>query len=747
MTAPVYDRWGVQVFAGDCLDVLRAMPDASIDAVVTDPPYGLAEHKPTTIATALTAWTSGDREHVPDGKGFMGRAWDGFVPPPAVWDECLRVLKPGGHLLCFAGTRTFDLMTISVRLAGFEIRDSIGHASLMAWVQGAGFPKSLDVSKAIDKARDDRADILRITGWLAEQRDRTGWTNRRIDEAFGFSGMAGHWTAAPHLKIAQVPQWDQWCKLRELLGFGDDMDAEVRRLNGRKGTPGNERTDRVVSLPGANAVYQPTQRVEHAGTPVLDAARQWSGWGTALKPAVEPVIVAVKPQDATGTLAEIGSHLARLEAECSSLARRTAATSSSAPTPHDEPAARTASAPASAATPPGDEQAQPTATGAEDGSSATTATSWSASAVSTCSNTVTSWKACWDELCALTSTSTTSTTTEPTTDLRTLLSCLSRLTAESMAASLSPHGGPSSLASAADSLFGAVLLNSRATLALSATEPATGSMPTSHQGGAAPGGSRPAWEPIIVARKPLSGTVAANVLAHGTGALNIDACRVAHGDDLSRYERSATSGFKQGGVYGDGDPVLAPASPAGRWPTNVVLSHAPGCGDGCVDGCPVAELDAQSGVTTSGSRKAGEYGLMGYMGADAAPMPAVAGDSGGASRFFPVFRWEPKTPTSERPQVNGVSHPTVKPVNLMRWLVRLVTPPGGLVLDPFAGTGTTGQAARAEGMRAVLVERDPDHLPLIRARLDARPRTAASEAPRPPDEPMDLLDLLGGEAS
>ena len=130
----------VTLHHGDALAVLRTMPDCSIDAVVTDPPYGLAEHKPATIVAAMTAWCCGDRDHVPDGRGFMGRAWDAFVPPPAVWDECLRVLRPGGHLLAFAGSRTADLMGISVRLAGFEIRDTI------VWHYGSGFPKSLDVS-------------------------------------------------------------------------------------------------------------------------------------------------------------------------------------------------------------------------------------------------------------------------------------------------------------------------------------------------------------------------------------------------------------------------------------------------------------------------------------------------------------------------------------------------------------------------------------------------------------------------
>ena len=129
---------------GNCVDVLAGMPDASVDAVVTDPPYGLANTDPQHVADTIVRWVNGDRDYIPEGAGFMGKAWDAFVPPVAVWDECLRVLKPGGHVLTFAGSRTVDLMTLGLRLAGFEIRDSI------AWLYGSGFPKSLDVSKAID---------------------------------------------------------------------------------------------------------------------------------------------------------------------------------------------------------------------------------------------------------------------------------------------------------------------------------------------------------------------------------------------------------------------------------------------------------------------------------------------------------------------------------------------------------------------------------------------------------------------
>src|SRR5690625_1510903 len=111
------------LFQGESTEVLKGLEDNSIDSVVCDPPYGLS--KDPDIAKVLSEWVSGDASFVPDGKGFMSKEWDGFVPPPSLWREVYRVLKPGGHALVFAGTRTQDLMTISLRLAGFEVRDVI----------------------------------------------------------------------------------------------------------------------------------------------------------------------------------------------------------------------------------------------------------------------------------------------------------------------------------------------------------------------------------------------------------------------------------------------------------------------------------------------------------------------------------------------------------------------------------------------------------------------------------------------
>ena len=129
----------INLFCGDSLQVLKEIADNSMDSVVCDPPYGLS--KEPDMTEVMRHWLAGD-DYKHKGNGFMGKSWDSFVPGPAIWRECLRVLKPGGHLLAFFGSRTYDMGTLAIRLAGFEIRDQI------MWVYGSGFPKSLDVRKA-----------------------------------------------------------------------------------------------------------------------------------------------------------------------------------------------------------------------------------------------------------------------------------------------------------------------------------------------------------------------------------------------------------------------------------------------------------------------------------------------------------------------------------------------------------------------------------------------------------------------
>jgi site-specific DNA-methyltransferase (adenine-specific) len=226
---------------------------------------------------------------------------------------------------------------------------------------------------------------------------------------------------------------------------------------------------------------------------------------------------------------------------------------------------------------------------------------------------------------------------------------------------------------------------------------------------------KPAFEPIVVGRKPLVGTVAANVLAYGTGALNIDGCRVGMSDsDREKFikgdaawremnERRA-KGRKDNEVYGEYGITNSQPHDSGRWPANVVL-----------DGSQADALDAQSG--TSQSRIGKPRGAVSGDGWGMTATGAEYDDQGGPSRYFPTFRYEAKAPTTERPRAGDVAHPTVKPLDLMRWLVRLVTPRGGTVLEPFAGSGTTAEACILEGFKCIAIEREADYLPLIVQRI------------------------------
>lgn len=218
---------------------------------------------------------------------------------------------------------------------------------------------------------------------------------------------------------------------------------------------------------------------------------------------------------------------------------------------------------------------------------------------------------------------------------------------------------------------------------------------------------KPAWEPITLARKPLAEpTVAANVLRHGTGALNIDGCRIEHADaaDLaeSLSKNPGRSDLVTSGVYGAGRPQQS-VNVAGRWPANV-----------CHDGSPeVLEAFEKFGERGGGFGVRGASTRIYGNGKGLTPATGEAvgfGDTGTAARFF----YSSKASKADRA---GSKHPTVKPVALMRWLVRMVTPPGGTVLDPFAGSGTTGQAAREEGFDAILIERELEYLKDIKRRI------------------------------
>ncbi len=414
---------------GDCLDVLRSLPTASIDAVVTDPPYGLS---------------------------FMGKKWDYDVPAVDVWAECLRVLKPGGHLLAFAGTRTQHRMAVRIEDAGFEIRDMI------AWVYGSGFPKSLDVGKAIDKRGGYPQLAATIGAEIKAARVSRGLTVGECDKRF--CGGTTNWSWFEGRPVGQrAPTPDtfakiaaEWPELAELAAMVDEAEREVvGKKTAGIAKPG-ERDRHTIGASGAVVI--------NITAPATDAAKQWQGWGTALKPAMEP---------------------------------------------------------------------------------------------------------------------------------------------------------------------------------------------------------------ITVARKPLDGTVAENVLTHGTGGINVDGCRVGRDAD-------------------------------GRWPANLI--H-----DGSAEVTGLLGDAARFFYCAKASKTDRDEGCEG--------LEAIHRANGNkwTDQDYRVANGERPPSAESGPRRNH--HPTVKPTALMRYLCRLVTPPGGVVLDPFMGSGSTGKAAMLEGFRFVGIERDASYFEIAGARI------------------------------
>jgi hypothetical protein len=600
----VIARW--QLLGGDCRAVLATLEPDSVDACVTDPPYEL---------------------------GFMGKKWDssGVAFDSETWRAVYRVLKPGAHLLAFGGTRTIHRIAVAIEDAGFDIRDQL------SWLYGSGFPKSLDVSKAIDAA----AGATRPIG---------GKTS------------------------TSCPSFPQPC-------------------------PGH---------PSANgSLGGGVMRHAVPTAPATDSAKQWAGWGTALKPSAEKIVLARKPDDEqegiTSCLLALRASIAG--ARSSSSRNEFAEAFASALTSAGPLAAMSA------------------------GLSAATDTSRSASAIDSSLSTVSSWLDTWAALSGHASTSITATGSSQTIDSQTLSFCLSRIMRASTTSV--PASELSWLVSNVARQFLAFRLASETTRERIAIANAIERERIDATRGIDD-------SPIVLARKPLVGTVAANVLAHGTGGINVDACRIAATDKtpapVGQYTRPSIGTVGHTGIRDGFSDHL------GRWPANVLL-----------DAEAAAMLDEQSGVRKStGGIAAPQYDRplrMGRTSGDGANAGGL-GDTGGASRFFYVAKssraerdaglghMPPRTggdATDRKDGSDGLNspragagrrggarntHPTVKPIDLMRYLVRLVTPPGGLVLDPFAGSGTTGIATLREGMRFIGVDLEPEYARLAIARIE-----------------------------
>ena len=241
-----------KIIHGNCLEKLKELQDNSVDSIVTDPPYEL---------------------------GFMGKSWDntGIANNVDMWKECLRVLKPGGHLLAFSGARTYHRMASAIEDAGFEVRDMI------EWVYGSGFPKSLNIGKAVDKINGELGRKQKFTEWMRT----AGITASEINKITN-SFMGSHYLTAKEQPA--IPTRALWAILRPYIKIEIPkwVDELVERV---------EREREIIRTTITNkTVYQNIGGTNVSGEiEITKGTSEWEGWGTALKPAHEPICMARKP--------------------------------------------------------------------------------------------------------------------------------------------------------------------------------------------------------------------------------------------------------------------------------------------------------------------------------------------------------------------------------------------------------------------------------------------------------------------
>jgi DNA modification methylase len=732
-----------QILKGNSLDLLPTLADNSIDAIVTDPPYGLGNPDPDYIIKAIQLWASGDRAHIPEGKGFMGKSWDSFVPPPAIWDECLRVLKPGGHLLAFAGTRTYDLMGISIRMAGFEIRDSIG------WVYGSGFPKSLDVSKAIDKRGGQGATLTKEIGEALKQaRESRGISKSQADKIFcggttnwsWFEGRPdGQRPPSPETFAGIVAKWKELEPLAQLVG---EAEREVIGLGAA--------TCQQLLAKGFcdghfnNGTLQVKHQLETA--PSTPEAQQWQGWGTALKPALEPIVVARKPlggQVAVRCIVE--NELKKLGhqeitwTKLASDAQKLSQTKTSGST----------SLPKTAAT-----FARIVSESEMQNTEQTTGSFTESQQKGSTSRTLAELENLQDSLSKDSKTKSLQPTEKSVNAVENQTEHSSHLTTskavdQSIESELTAKSGTN--LDGKDSLM---VIESFAGIATGLT----GSQATVLINKLSDGTFE--WPAKLPEIHKVGTTVAENVLTHGTGGLNIDASRIGYASEADGGDWDRFKGHQSGKTIRknlqEGDQELFEervdnGKQTGRWPANLIL-----------DEYTAELLDEQSGQSKSPKPYADKGNKQNSMfGSGGVNHDKEFGDTGGASRFFYVAKASkrdrnegledlPAKNNSDWPQsLDGNDsrgaeprqnfHPTVKPTELMRYLVKLITPPGGTVLDPFTGSGSTGKAAILEGFDFIGIELTEDYWPIIEGRLKHAEAKVAERIKETSDQEQEKL--------
>jgi predicted methyltransferase/transcriptional regulator with XRE-family HTH domain len=625
----------VQLYLGDCIAVMREMPEASIDAIVTDPPYGL---------------------------GFMGKEWDALPPGDDFAEQAFRVLKPGGHILAFGGTRTWHRLAVAVEDAGFEIRDSI------AWLYGSGFPKSLDVSKAIDKRKDWKS-LPALQGKIKAARTALGISQseaaRRVgliapDESLGGGGFMWFETGM------RMPTREQYPRLKEALGLDDECDRAFEEAE-------REVTGTVTEWTNRTNFAMTSRDGLRRDAPATDAARQWQGWGTALKPAFEPIVVGRKPLVGTVAANVLTHGTGALNIDGARIGYAA-----------DDPTLAWGERFGG-----GKRNAQGEKYQAGSGTSGLGALGEVTGSVNAAgrfpANVILdeSQAAALDEQSGYMKDGT-AVKRNRSEDGSDTYAASSYKLAQPRTADVTFGGG-----GGASRFF---YVPKREGDTIEPCDPAAIAEPSSSQP------SQPDDSALVDAATSGCPEERSSNLGSQGRSMSATASASRPSDAANTPATSSTA------------PVSSPATqPA--WPTQTpspASSAATGESDTTRTTPSPSTSSGTAALTTSSDTSS-------CTGPGEAVLPIETMDS----RFI----YQAKAPKRERPTyVNDegqtIAHATVKPLALMRYLIRLVTPPDGVVLDPFLGSGTTMEAAMQEGVRVIGVEMTAEYLPLIEARVE-----------------------------
>jgi DNA modification methylase len=274
---------GLKIIHGNNIERLKEYPDNYFDSVVTDPPYGLG--KEPNAEELMKDWVEKGYHEI-KGTGFMGKEWDAFVPQPIFWKEVFRVLKPGGHILSFFGTRTYDWGVMAMRFAGFEVRDTI------YWHYGSGFPKSHNISKAIDKMGGESLDWF--IDYVLKVAEEKNISKKELTMLFpSKNGNPTGWLWNKHNN--QSITIEQYNKIKDYLGLDFPTIEEAKREIVGVGKAGLTKGS-IANFSG-DIEFDIT-------APATEEAKKWDGWGSALKPATEPIVLARKPLEKGLSIAE-----------------------------------------------------------------------------------------------------------------------------------------------------------------------------------------------------------------------------------------------------------------------------------------------------------------------------------------------------------------------------------------------------------------------------------------------------------